>query len=182
VKQAAQAEPMPGRLNIAAWVGFDSRSTKPANPAPRKINHQFNRARSVVAHRVADQLAQPRRSRVGLEGRAGRMMAVPGLGHALDDELLRAMRLAGDIHLDAAGDALATRAQGRRVNLGEQGLQQGVVVTDHLAPDREALAVHGHLALSIRVALGRPRNGIKEAVDLASSGKLSTAMAANSFR
>jgi hypothetical protein len=62
-----------------------------------------------------------------------------GLRHALDDEVPKA----GDIHLDSARDAKASRSFGCVMNLRQSVLQQRVVGAEHTALDREALRVHG---------------------------------------
>ena len=66
------------------------------------------------------------------------VMMVAGLRHALDDEVPKA----GDIHLDAAGDAEAPRSFGRVVNLRQRILQQQVIGAEDPSLDREALRIH----------------------------------------
>ena len=90
---------------------------------------------------LADQFAQARHRRPRLVARAGGVVPVPGLGHALDLEVA----MEGDVHLDATGHAKAARPARRLVGLGQQVLQLRIVGVDHAPTDRKALPVHHRL-------------------------------------
>ena len=66
------------------------------------------------------------------------MVSMAGLQHALDDELPKA----GDIHLDSARDAKASRSFGCVMNLRQSVLQQRIIHTEDPSLDRESLPVH----------------------------------------
>ena len=85
---------------------------------------------------------------------------VAGLRHALDDEVPKA----GDIHLDAAGDAEAPRSFGRVVNLRQRILQQQVIGAEDPSLDREALSIHEQSTVPCSVLARQPKTPLSAAI------------------
>ena len=106
---------------------------------PREVHAQLDLPGLRFPHGVTDQLAQARRGRVRLVGRAARVEQTAGLRHALDDEV----PMAGDVHLDPAGYAKTPGPLRRFVHLRQGILQRRVIAADDPPLDREALRVHG---------------------------------------
>ena len=84
---------------------FATRDGFARQPRHREVRPHLDLIGRVLDDRFADQFAQPRHARFRFERRAGRMVTVPGVGHALDD----VFGVPGDVHLNAAGHAQATR-------------------------------------------------------------------------
>ena len=89
----------------------------------------------------ADEFAQARETRFGLEGLAGRMVHVPGARHALDDVLA----MFGDVHLHATANAHAARTLRALVHPRQRLLQARVGRQQRDAPDEVLRCVHGNL-------------------------------------
>lgn len=98
VQQGQQAHASPGRLYLGHVVGRGGIGRAVSTTAhPRKIHPQFDLARHRFQHRLPQQAAQARQRRLGGIRRAAGMMAMPGVGHALDLEV----PVVGHVHLHA---------------------------------------------------------------------------------
>jgi hypothetical protein len=141
VHQRPQAHPATGAADLRRLSRLAAHPSPPGHTRPREVHVQFHPRRIQLDDGLADQFAQARHRRPRLVARAGGVVPVPGLGHALDLEVA----MESDVHLDAAGHAQAARPARRLVGLGQQVLQLRVVGVDHAPTDRKALPVHPRL-------------------------------------